>query len=81
MSYIDVNIAKYENTLVEDCNTEATETNMQEFVESYFLVNVVKIIMFQKSSETYMYSPDNNKNLKCFAMLKHMKQAYQIFID
>ena len=61
MSYIDVNIAKYENTLVEDCNTEATETNMQEFVESYFLVNVVKIIMFQKSSETYMYSPDNNK--------------------
>ena len=52
LSCIDENIQKYENILMGDCRVCGIRFSSK---------CGKKTIMFQKSSKTYMYSPDNNK--------------------
>ena len=76
--WLDQNIQKYENIiLVGDFDAEVFETSMQQFCESYFLENMVKKPTCSKNPD----EPTCIDRIITNKRGKHMKQAYQIFIN
>ena len=82
---LELRIPKYSKieqiniVLQRDYNVVVNETNMQELCQSYFIKNMVKKTTCFKNLAILDLIVISKPGI--FAMLKYMKQAYQIFIN